>query len=359
MLRPGAPTARFAMSSRHLAVFLWYHPWRATSAMFGFLYRRLLYMIPTVFLISVVTFVIIQLPPGDYLDTLAAELSDSGGLDEGTMQALRDQYGLGQPMYVQYLKWMSQILFHGNFGISFEKNIPVNDIIWDKLGWTFAISLMTLLFIWMTALPIGIYSAVRKYSAGDYIATFFGFIGLAVPNFLLALVMMYVAFKYFGQSVGGLVSPQYLGEPWTFDKFLDLLAHIWMPIVVVGTSGAAALIRIMRANLLDELYRPYVVTARAKGMSEFQLLLKYPVRVALNPFVSTIGWILPTLVSGEIIVAVVMNLPTTGPLLLRALLVQDMYLAGSLILLVSILTVIGTLVSDLLLAWIDPRIRYQ
>ncbi|WP_171097684.1 ABC transporter permease [Ruegeria sp. HKCCD7255] len=327
--------------------------------MLGFLYRRILYMIPTVFLVSVVTFLIIQLPPGDYLDTLAAELSDQGGLDEATAQALRDQYGLGQPFYVQYYKWITGIIFDWNFGISFEKNVPVNDLIWDRLGWTFGISVLTLLFIWIVALPIGIYSAVRKYSFGDYAATLFGFIGLAVPNFLLALVMMYVAFKYFGQSVGGLVSPQYIGEPWTWDKFVDLLKHIWMPIVVVGTSGAAALIRIMRANLLDELYRPYVVTARAKGMSEFQLLMRYPVRVALNPFVSTIGWILPTLVSGEIIVAVVMNLPTTGPLLLRALLVQDMYLAGSLILIVSLLTVLGTLISDLLLAWIDPRIRYQ
>lgn len=316
-------------------------------------------MIPTVFLVSIVTFAIIQLPPGDYLSTLAAELNDSGGLDEGARKALEDQYGLGQPMHIQYLKWMQGILFEGNFGISFEKNVPVNDLIWDRLGWTFAISLLTLLFIWIIALPIGIYSAVKKYSVGDYAATLFGFIGLAVPNFLLALVMMYVAFKYFGQSVGGLVSPQYLDAAWSWDKFLDLLAHIWMPIVVVGTSGAAALIRIMRANLLDELYRPYVVTARAKGMSEFQLLLRYPVRVALNPFVSTIGWILPSLVSGEIIVAVVMNLPTTGPLLLRALLVQDMYLAGSLIFIVSLLTVLGTLISDLLLAWIDPRIRYQ
>lgn len=327
--------------------------------MLSFIYRRLLYMVPTIFLVSIVTFAIIQLPPGDYLDTLAAELSDSGGLDEGTQQALRDQYGLGQPMYVQYFKWMKGILLHGNFGISFEKNLPVNDLIWDRLGWTFGISLMTLGFIWMTALPIGIYSAVRKYSFGDYVATLFGFMGLAIPNFLLALVMMYVSFKYFGQSVGGLVSPEYLDQPWTWDKIANLFGRIWMPIVVVGTSGAAALIRIMRANLLDELYRPYVVTARAKGMSEFQLLLRYPVRVALNPFVSTIGWILPTLVSGEIIVAVVMNLPTTGPLLLRALLVQDMYLAGSLIFIVSILTVLGTLLSDVLLAWIDPRIRYQ
>ena len=327
--------------------------------MLGFVSRRVMTMVPTIFLVSIVTFLIIQLPPGDYLDTLAAELSETGGLDEGTRRALEAQYGLGQPIWVQYWKWITGIALAGDFGISFEKNLPVNDLIWDRLGWTFAISLLTLLFIWMVALPIGIYSAVRKYSMGDYVATFFGFVGLAVPNFLLALVMMYVAFKYFGQSVGGLVSPEYIGEPWGRAKIVDLLAHIWMPIVVVGTSGAAALIRIMRANLLDELYRPYVVTARAKGMSEFQLLMRYPVRVALNPFISTIGWILPSLVSGEIIVAVVMNLPTTGPLLLRALLVQDMYLAGSLIFLVSILTVIGTLISDLLLAWIDPRIRYQ
>ncbi len=327
--------------------------------MMGFLMRRILYMIPTIFLVSICTFIIIQLPPGDYLDSLAAEMGEAGVENTAVMDSLREQYGLGQPMYVQYFKWMKGILLHGDFGISFEKNRPVTDLIWDRLAWTFGISILTLMFIWFTALPIGIYSAVRKYSMGDYIATFFGFIGLAIPNFLLALLMMYVAFKYFGQSVGGLVSPEYLDAPWTYDKYIDLLKHIWMPIVVVGTSGAAALIRIMRANLLDELYRPYVVTARAKGMSEFQLLMRYPVRVALNPFVSTIGWILPTLVSGEIIVAVVMNLPTTGPLLLRALLVQDMYLAGSLILIVSMLTVIGTLISDLLLAWIDPRIRYQ
>ncbi|WDR05235.1 ABC transporter permease [Devosia rhodophyticola] len=327
--------------------------------MFGFLARRILYMIPTLFLVSIVTFAIIQLPPGDYLDTLAADMGEAGSDNNAAIEALRLQYGLGEPMYVQYGKWMSGILLHGNFGLSFEKNRPVTDLIWDRLGWTFLISLLTLAFIWLTALPIGIYSAVKKYSAGDYIATFFGFIGLAIPNFLLALVMMYVAFRYFGQSVGGLVSPQYLDAPWTWAKFGNLLEHIWMPIFVIGTSGAAALIRIMRANLLDELYRPYVVTARAKGMSEFQLLLRYPVRVALNPFISTIGWILPTLVSGEIIVSVVMNLPTTGPMLLRALLVQDMYLAGSLILIVSVLTVVGTLISDLLLAWIDPRIRYQ
>ena len=265
------------------------------------------------------------------------------------MEALRDQYGLGQPIYVQYWKWMTGILLHGDFGMSFEKNLPVNGLIWDRLGWTFAISLLTLVFIWAMALPIGIYSAVQKYSMGDYIATLFGFIGLAIPNFLLALVMMYVAFKYLWPKCRRPVQPGVSGCALELGQVLRPGAsHIWMPIVVVGTSGAAALIRIMRANLLDELYRPYVVTARAKGMSEFQLLMKYPVRVALNPFISTIGWILPSLVSGEIIVAVVMNLPTTGPMLLRALLVQDMYLAGSLILIVSLLTVVGTLISDLL-----------
>lgn len=327
--------------------------------MLRFVIRRLLFMIPTVLLVSVVAFIIIQLPPGSYLDALAAQMGESGSDNLGALAALKIQYGLGEPMYVQYFKWISGILFHFNFGLSFQLNRPVGEVIWDRLGWTFAISLTTLLFIWILALPIGIYSAVRKYSVGDYIATFFGFLGLAVPNFVLALVMMYVSFRYFGQSVGGLVSPEYLHEPWTWAKYLDLFQHLWMPIFVIGTSGAAALIRIMRANLLDELYKPYVVTARAKGMSEFQILIRYPLRVALNPFISIIGWILPSLVSGEIIVAVVMNLPTTGPLLLQALLVQDMYLAGSLILIVSVLTVIGTLISDLLLAWVDPRIRYQ
>jgi peptide/nickel transport system permease protein len=220
------------------------------------------------------------------------------------------------------------------------------------------ISTVTLLFIWAVALPIGIYSAVNKYSVGDYIATFIGFIGLAVPNFLLALILMYIGFRYFGQSVGGLFSPEYIDAPWSWGKFVDLLAHLWIPVVVIGTAGTAGLIRIMRANLLDELFRPYVTTARAKGLKERSLLAKYPVRLALNPFISTVGWVLPSLISGDIIVSVVLGLPTTGPLLLRALLAQDMYLAGAFILLLSVLTVVGTLISDLLLAALDPRIRY-
>ncbi|WP_394149606.1 ABC transporter permease [Vibrio maritimus] len=324
-----------------------------------YILKRLLYSIPTFIAVSIATFIIVQLPPGDYLTTLMVEMADSGGIDESTLQALRDQYGIGQPMYVQYFKWMHGILFDFNFGISFEKNLLVTELIFDRVGWTLVISLLTLIFIWLVALPIGIYSAVRKYSPGDYIATTLGFLGLATPNFVLALVIMYIQFKVFNMSPGGLFSPEYMDAPWSMAKFNDLVAHIWVPIVVVGTAGTASLIRIMRANVLDEINKPYVITARAKGMSETKLIFKYPVRVALNPFISTIGWILPTLISGEIIVSVVMNLPTTGPMLLRSLLVQDMYLAGSIILIVSVLTIIGTLISDLLLAWVDPRVRLQ
>lgn len=328
--------------------------------MLPFLARRLLYMIPTLFAVSIVAFIIIQLPPGDYLTTLMAEWASQGGaVEEGTLQSLRDRYGLDQPFYIQYWKWITGILLRGDFGISFEFNKPVTDVIWNRLGFTLLISVMTLGFIWMIALPIGIYSAVRQYSIGDYVATFLGFIGLAIPNFLMALVLMYLSVRFLNQSVGGLFSPNMLDEPWSIEKFIDFLSHVWLPIIVVGTAGLASLIRILRANLLDELYKPYVITARAKGMSEFQLLLRYPVRVALNPLISTLGWILPALVSGEIITAVVLSLPTTGPMLLRSLLSQDMYLAGSLILMLSTLTIVGTLISDLLLAWADPRIRYQ
>jgi peptide/nickel transport system permease protein len=328
--------------------------------MLRFILRRIAYMVPTLFAVSIVAFVIIQLPPGDYLTTLMADWASGGGAVEmGTVEVLRERYGLDQPIWIQYFYWVSGIVTRGDFGISFELNRPVTDVIWGRLGYTFLISFCTLLFIWALALPIGIYSAVRQYSVGDYVATFFGFLGLAIPNFLLALVLMYVTVSYFGASVGGLFSPAMVDAPWGPAKFADFLAHVWLPIVVVGTAGLASLIRIMRANLLDELHKPYVTTARAKGVSEFRLLLKYPVRVALNPLISTLGWILPALVSGEIIVSVVLSLPTTGPMLLRALLAQDMYLAGSIILMVSVLTLIGTLVSDILLAIADPRIRFQ
>jgi peptide/nickel transport system permease protein len=317
-------------------------------------------MIPTLFVISMVAFAIIQLPPGDYLNSLAASYAAEGDVAEQQMlQALEDRYGLNQPIYVQYWKWIQGILTEGDFGDSFEWNRPVTEMIWSRLGLTVIVSFVSLVFIWIVALPVGSISAVKQYSVADYIATFFGFVGLAIPNFMLALILMYVSFKYFGQSVGGLFSPEFVNAPWSIERFVDLLSHIWVPVVVIGTAGTAGLIRIMRANLLDELNKPYVVTARAKGLPEGRLLVKYPIRVALNPFVSRIGWTLPRLVSGEAIVSVVLSLPTTGPLLLRSLQSQDMYLAGSFILLLSVLTVVGTLLSDILLAWLDPRIRYE
>jgi peptide/nickel transport system permease protein len=317
-------------------------------------------MIPTLLVISMVSFIIIQLPPGDYLDTLIATMASQGeSVNYEAMRALEDRYGLGQPIYVQYYKWISNIILRGDFGQSFTWNKAVSEIIWDRLLLTFVLSLASLLFVWVVAFPVGIYSAVKQYSVGDYIATFLGFIGLATPNFMIALILMYVAFKVFNQSVGGLFSPEYIDAAWSWARVGDLLAHLWIPVIIIGTAGTAGLIRIMRANLLDELKKPYVTTARAKGVSETRLLFKYPVRTALNPFVSTVGWVLPELVSGEAIVAIVLSLPTTGPILLRALLQQDMYLAGSFIMMLSTLTVVGTLVSDLLLAWLDPRIRLE
>jgi peptide/nickel transport system permease protein len=326
--------------------------------MLQYILRRVLYMIPTLFAISIVSFIIIQLPPGDYLTSLVATMASTGEtVDRAQLVALEQRYGLGQPIYVQYWKWISGILLRGDFGQSFEWNQPVSSLIWGRLALTFVLSLSTLLLTWFIAFPIGIYSAVRQYSVGDYISTIIGYVGLAIPNFLLALVLMYISFKYFNQSVGGLFSPEYADAPWTLAKVWDMLKHLWIPMIIIGTAGTAGLIRIMRANLLDELHKPYVVTARAKGLSETKLLLKYPVRMALNPFVSTLGWTLPVLVSGAAIVSIVLSLPTAGPLLLRALMSQDMYLAGSFILLLSTLTVIGTLISDILLAWLDPRIR--
>jgi peptide/nickel transport system permease protein len=328
--------------------------------MLAYVVRRILYMIPTVFAISVVAFFVIQLPPGDYLSSMVAGMAAQGEtVDRATLQALRERYGLGEPFHVQYYRWISGIVLRGDFGQSFEWNRPVNTLIWERLGLTFLLSFSTLVLIWLISFPIGIYSAVRKYSLGDYFATFIGFIGLATPNFLLALVFMYVAFAYFGQSVGGLFSPQYVDAPWSWAKFVDLLSHLWIPMIVLGTAGTASLIRLLRANLLDELVKPYVVTARAKGLPERRLLLKYPVRVALNFFVSAQSNILVSLISGAAIVEIVLSLPTTGPLLLRALTAQDMYLAGSFILMLSVLNVVSTLLSDIALAWLDPRIRYR
>lgn len=324
-----------------------------------YILKRVLYMIPTLFGLSLIAFMIIQLPPGDYVTSMISSMQDSGAnVDPRQVERLREIYGFNDPIWLQYLKWIGGILFRGDFGYSFEWNRPVADLIWERMGSTLAISVAALLFVWAVALPIGIYSAVRRHSVGDYVFTFIGFIGLAVPNFILALTLMYMSYRYFGQSVGGLFSPEYVDAPWSWGKFVDLLAHLWIPIIVIGTAGTAAMIRVLRANLSDELRKPYVITAKAKGLPEYKVVLKYPVRIALNPFVSAIGWVLPELVSGVTITAIVLNLPTAGPLLLRALISQDMYLAGSFILLMGVLTLIGMLVSDLLLALLDPRIRF-
>ena len=326
--------------------------------MLRYVARRTLYMVPMAFLISIVSFAIIQLPPGDYLTTVTARLSDQGTtVDQAQLEALEQRYGLNEPVYVQYLKWIGAIVFDLDFGQSFEWNQSVSSLLAQRLPLTIALAVATLLLTWLIAFPIGVYSAVRQYSIGDYVFTTLGFLGLAIPNFMIALALMYVSYRVFGQSVGGLFSPEFADAAWNLGKVVDLLSHLWIPILVLGTAGTASLIRILRANLLDELRRPYVVAARARGVPERQLLMRYPLRMALNPFVSTVGWILPALISGEVIVSQVVSLPTTGPLLLGALMSQDMYLAGSIILIVSVLTLVGTLLSDIALAWLDPRVR--
>ena len=327
--------------------------------MLAYILRRLFIAIGTVWVISVVSFAIIQLPPGDYVTSYIAQLMSTGTMVTQEEAAnLRAQYGLDQPIYVQYAKWMWQVL-QENFGVSMEWKRPVTEVIGDRLMLTALLAFTAVIFTWILSIPIGIYSAVRQYSLGDYAFTCLGFIGLAVPNFLLALVIMYLAFAYFGASVGGLFSTEYMDAPWSWARVQDLLKHLWVPAIILSTAGTAQLIRILRANLLDELRKPYVVTARAKGLSELRAILKYPVRVALNPFVSTVGYTLPYLVSGSIIVSIVLSLPTVGPLLLKALLAQDMFLAGTIVLLLGVMTVIGTLISDILLIWVDPRIRLE
>lgn len=328
--------------------------------MLAYVLKRILYMIPTLFGMSLIAFMIIQLPPGDYLTSLLSTMADGGqNLDEATIARLRAQYGLDQPVYVQYFVWMTAILTRGDFGYSFEWNQPVSTLIWDRMGSTLLISFASLLMVWAISLPIGIYSAVKRHSFGDHAFTLLGFIGLAVPNFIMALTLMYMSYRFLGQSVGGIFSPAFVDAPWSVAKFTDMLSHMWIPIIVIAMSGTAAMIRILRANLSDELSKPYVITARAKGLPERKVIVKYPVRIALNPFVSSIGWVLPDLVSGVTITAIVLNLPTAGPLLLRALVGQDMYLAGSFILLMGVLTLVGMLISDILLAALDPRIRFN
>ncbi len=326
--------------------------------MLSYIIRRLLIMIPTLVAISIISFTIIQLPPGDFLTTYVAQREASGeSVDQAEVDSLKQRFGLDQPVYIQYLRWAWNFL-HGDFGHSFEWNRPVSSLIAERIPFTIVVSVSTLLFTWLISLPIGIYSAVRQYSWVDYFLTLIGFIGLATPNFLFALVLLWFSYAYLGMSIGGLFSPEYLEAPWSWAKVLDLLRHLWIPVIIVGTAHTAKFIRIIRGNLLDELKKPYVNAARAKGLSETRLILKYPVRVAINPLVSTIGWTLPELISGIAVTAVVLNLPTSGPLLLGALLSKDMQLAGSFIMLLSFLTVIGTLISDILLAWVDPRIRF-
>jgi len=328
--------------------------------MLTYVIRRVMVMIPTLLAISVVAFVIIQLPPGDYLTIYMAQLREQGDIvDELVINRLKQRYGLGQPMYVQYFKWITGIVLRNDWGDSMYYNMPVKDVIGDRIMLTFILSFSTMIFSWLISIPVGVYSATHQYSALDYIVTAVNFIGRGIPEFMLALVIMWWAMSALGMSVGGLFSPQYITAPWSWAKVVDMLKHIWQPMIILAVGSTAGGIRITRANLLDELNKPYVETARAKGVPERRLLWKYPVRVSLNPFFSTVGWSLAGLISGTTIVSIVLSLQTTGPMLFQALITQDMYLAGSFILLLSSLTVIGTLISDLLLGWADPRIRLE
>lgn len=327
--------------------------------MLYYMLRRLIYMVVTLGIASVIAFVIIELPPGDYVTSYIAQLRASGTpATEQQAVALRKRYGLDLPPYLRYFKWMWKML-HGDFGRSFKWNRPVKDLLAERLPFTVMIAILTLIFTYAVAIPIGIYSATHQYSGGDYFFTVIGFGGLAIPNFLLALVLMFLFFRFFGLSIGGLFSPEYRETAWSIAKFLDMLKHLPVPLIVIGTAGTAAIIRVMRGCLLDELEKQYVITARAKGVVEKKLLFKYPVRVAVNPIISSIGWTLPRIISGGTITAIVLNLPTIGPVLFQALLTQDMYLAGSVIMFLIFLTIIGTFISDILLAWADPRIRYE
>jgi len=330
--------------------------------------RRILILIPMFFLLSILSFALIQLPPGSYLDTYVTNLRNQGlRVDEAEIERLTRLYGLDQPLYVQYFRWMYNFLVHGNLGraMGSAQGSPeaggrlVTEILMERIPLTMIISLVSITVVWIVAIPIGVYSATHQYSLMDYIVTVIGFIGLALPSFLFAIVIMWFVFAKTGHAVTGLFSVEYMDAPWLLAKFLDMLKNIWLPVFVLATAGTAGLIRVMRANLLDELSKQYVVTARAKGLSERRLLWKYPIRIALNPIISTIGWLLPAIVGGESLVAIVLNLRTVGPVLLNAVLRQDMYLAGSIVMILSTLTMIGTLISDLALIWLDPRIRYE
>lgn len=328
--------------------------------MLKYLLKRLLYAVPTMFIISIIVFITVQLPPGDFVSTMLENMRNQTNgqtFSAEYEEAMRERYGLNEPVYVQYFKWARNILLNGDFGYSVMNNAPAEKMIVDRIGMTIVVAFASFVFTWMVALPIGVLSAVKQYSLADYFFSFVGFIGLATPGFLIALVLMFLAFKYGGVSLSGLFSPEFENVPWSVDRVVDLLKHLWIPMIILGVGGTAGLIRVMRANLLDELHKPYVEAARAKGLPEWKLLIKYPIRQAMNPFVSTIGWMLPALIAGEALVSIVLNLPTTGPVLLNALLQQDMFLAAGFLMVLSLLTIIGSLLSDLLLGWLDPRIR--
>lgn len=325
--------------------------------MAGYILRRILTMFPTLFLISILVFVIIELPPGDYFESYVAELRALGEqADMAEIEMLRDRYGFDQPQYIRYLQWVGG-MFQGDFGYSFAYRLPVSDVVGDRLWLTFVLSFVTILFTWIVAFPIGIYSATHQYSWGDYGLTFVGLIGLAVPNFMLALLMMYFANVWFGLSIGNLMDSQYLDQPMSWEKARSILSHIWIPVIIIGMAGTAGMVRRLRANLLDELQKQYVTTARAKGLDPGRVLRKYPLRMALNFFIADIGSILPAMISGAEVTAIVLSLETTGPMLIRALQSQDMYLAGSFLMFLAVLTVLGVLISDIALALLDPRIR--
>jgi peptide/nickel transport system permease protein len=325
-----------------------------------YIIRRLFILIPFLFMVSALAFVVIQLPPGSFVDTYRRNLEAQGGtVSDAQVQALEARYGLDKPVLVQYGVWISNIILRGDFGNSFRYQRPVAEILWERLPRTIVISLLSIVLTWIIAVPLGIYAALKQNSFWDYLLTLLSFIGLSVPAFLLAIVLMYFVFTRTGWLVTGLYSPEFQNAPWSLAKFVDLLKNIWLPLLVLSVTGAAGTIRVLRATLLDELQKPYVTTARAKGLPEWKVILQYPVRLAINPLVSTIGWLLPAVVGGELVVSKVLNLPTVGPIILEATLAQDMFLAGAFVLLLSVLTLIGTLISDILLAWLDPRIRYD
>lgn len=328
--------------------------------MWQYIVRRLIYMVFTIFIVSIVSFAVIQLPPGDYVKTLINMMHATGAtVSPEIEQAMRERYGLDQPMIVQYYKWISGVVLRGEFGYSWVYQRDASAIIWERLPMSFGLSFGAFLIVQLTSIPIGIYSAVRQYQVTDYIVTFLGFVGRAIPNFLLALIFLFLTYKFTGRAMIGLFSEEYATAAWSWHKFQDLLKHLWIPAIIIGLDHGAGQIRTLRANLLDELNKPYVDTGRAKGLSETKLLLKYPVRHAMNPLVSTLGWALPGFIGGEALVSIVLNLPTSGPIFLTSLFQQDMYVAAGFVLMFSVLTVIGTFISDVLLAWLDPRVRLQ